>query len=245
LRAISTLAVTEEYAQQYTVVVGTAGLIMTLGYSNAIPTPLPTQPPPADAPTHRVSDPHDPDVAYFPETGHTLRGGFKQYWNTHGGLEQFGYPISEEYSEVSATDGKEYVTQWFERARMEWHPENQRPYDVLLGLLGREVTQGREGEPAFRPVPLPTQPGALYFRASGHTLAPELARYWQERGGLPVYGYPISEPFVETSKTDGRPYLVQYFERNRLEYHPESAPEYRVLLGLLGVDLLRLRGWLP
>jgi hypothetical protein len=94
-------------------------------------------------------------------------------------------------------------------------------------------------------VPLPTQPGALYFRASGHTLAPELARYWQERGGLPVYGYPISEPFVETSKTDGRPYLVQYFERNRLEYHPESAPEYRVLLGLLGVDLLRLRGWLP
>lgn len=29
--------------------------------------------------------------------------------------------------------------QWFERARFEYHPENQAPYDILLGLLGNQL----------------------------------------------------------------------------------------------------------
>jgi hypothetical protein len=33
-------------------------------------------------------------------------------------------------------DGRMYLTQWFERARFEYHPENAAPYDVLLGRLG-------------------------------------------------------------------------------------------------------------
>src|SRR5689334_20916189 len=72
----------------------------------------------------------------FPETGHTVRGRFLDYWNTHGGLAQQGYPISEEMQEKSDTDGKVYTVQYFERAVFEYHPENQPPYDVLLSLLG-------------------------------------------------------------------------------------------------------------
>ncbi len=49
-----------------------------------------------------------------------------------------GLPISDAHQEVSPTDGKTYLTQWFERARFEYHPENAAPYNVLLGLLGRE-----------------------------------------------------------------------------------------------------------
>src|SRR4029077_12244813 len=75
-------------------------------------------------------------VQYFPNTGHTLRGSFLQYWNTHGGLAIYGYPISEEYAEVNPTDGKTYTVQYFERNRFEYHPENAgTPYEVLLGLL--------------------------------------------------------------------------------------------------------------
>ena len=38
---------------------------------------------------------------------------------------------------------------------------------------------------------------------------------------------------------DGRPYTVQYFERNRFEYHPEYArTKNEVLLGRLGAGLL-------
>ena len=63
--------------------------------------------------------------------------------------------------------------------------------------------------------------------------------------GLPVYGYPISEAFDEVSPTDGKTYLVQYFERNRLEYHPELNDLFKISLGLLGVQVLQDRGWIP
>ncbi|GEM_PF-4737195 len=77
---------------------------------------------------------------FFATTGHTLGGIFKTYWEQHGGLAQFGYPITEEYQEVSLTDGKTYTTQYFERARFEEHPENKgTQYEVLQGLLGREM----------------------------------------------------------------------------------------------------------
>jgi len=38
---------------------------------------------------------------------------------------------------------------------------------------------------------------------------------------------------------------VQYFERARFEYHPENAgTPYVVLLGLLGTDEVRNKGWI-
>ncbi len=37
-------------------------------------------------------------VLYFPETGHTVRGAFLDFFNQHGGLRVFGYPITEEFS---------------------------------------------------------------------------------------------------------------------------------------------------
>src|SRR3712207_8057465 len=53
------------------------------------------------------------------------------YWENHGGLAINGYPLTDERREV-LEDGKEYTVQWFERVRMEYHPENQPPHDVLL-----------------------------------------------------------------------------------------------------------------
>jgi hypothetical protein len=48
-----------------------------------------------------------------------------------------------------------------------------------------------------------------------------------------VFGYPISEAFE-----DGDGVLVQYFERQRMEYQPDVWPErHDVLLGLLGVEV--------
>jgi hypothetical protein len=94
-----------------------------------------------------------PAAVYFPETGHNLHTGFRDYWEAHGGLAQFGYPLTEEGVEISATDGKPYTVQYFERARFEWHPENAgTPYEVLLGQLGRQVyTAGAEPAPPQTP----------------------------------------------------------------------------------------------
>src|SRR5215212_2128063 len=73
---------------------------------------------------------------FFPETGKMVQGVFLDYWDSHGGLPQQGYPISDEMQERSDTDGKPYMVQYVERAVFEKHPENQPPYDVLLSLLG-------------------------------------------------------------------------------------------------------------
>ncbi len=73
----------------------------------------------------------------FPETGKTVSGKFLTYWDGHGGLAQQGFPITEQIQETSATDGKIYTVQYFERAVFEYHPENQPPFEVLLSQLGR------------------------------------------------------------------------------------------------------------
>src|SRR3712207_7494517 len=65
-----------------------------------------------------------------------IAGRFRQYWEQHGGLAVFGYPITAATNEVNRDTGQTYLTQWFERTRFELHPENQPPYDVLLGRLG-------------------------------------------------------------------------------------------------------------
>lgn len=88
---------------------------------------------PTDPPSAAVSG-----MTHFSETGHNVPPDFLTFWTMHGGLTQFGYPISEVITET-LEDGKQYEVQYFERARLERHPENEPPYDILLGQFGRIV----------------------------------------------------------------------------------------------------------
>jgi hypothetical protein len=91
-----------------------------LAYGRGFPAQPPDAPPVADA-------------RYFPETSQYLAGVFRAFWETNGGLERFGYPISGEIVEDGLT------VQYFERARLELHvPQGGAPV-VSLGELGREV----------------------------------------------------------------------------------------------------------
>src|SRR5207249_3288184 len=87
---------------------------------------------------------------FFSETGHNVCGDILKAWRASGlefdrrrgkseaeNLALFGLPLSDAQTET--VEGKDYTVQWFERARFELHPENQPPYNVLLGLLGNEV----------------------------------------------------------------------------------------------------------
>src|SRR5262245_22926600 len=83
------------------------------------------------------------DSRYFVETKHTVSGAFWAYWQSHGGLSQQGFPITEEFAETSKVDGQQYTIQYFERAVFEKHPENSPPNDVLLTPLGTFALQER------------------------------------------------------------------------------------------------------
>ncbi|MDQ3929344.1 MAG: hypothetical protein M3328_09375 [Chloroflexota bacterium] len=182
------------------------------------------------------SAPTLPGAGYcFQESSYCIRGVFARYWQTNGGLRQFGFPITPEV--VERLGDRTYIVQYTERARFEYHLENKAPNDVLLGLLGNVLVEPRLGEDAFKPAQPNNSPGYRFFPQSGHNIGPPFLALWESRGGLPVFGLPRSEAFEEKSAIDGKTYLVQYFERNRLEYHPENAgTEFEMLLGLLGLE---------
>ncbi len=172
---------------------------------------------------------------YFPQTGHTVKGAFLTYWDAHGGLAQQGYPISDEFQERNARDGKRYMVQYFERAVFEQHSENAgTPYNVLLGLVGSVAYSQRYGA-AGAPGQQPNLVNPLRFAQTGHVLGGPFRAYWESHGGLAQQGYPISDEFQEQDVRDGKTYTVQYFERAVFERHPENAgTPYVVLLSQLG-----------
>ncbi len=59
---------------------------------------------------------------------------------------------------VPAGDGQSHRVQYFERYRLEYHPENPNPYKVLLGLLGVSQADKDNLDPALRASEPPGQP---------------------------------------------------------------------------------------
>ena len=180
------------------------------------------------------------DRLYFLESGHTLGGEFRRFWETRGGVRLLGYPISEEYQDVNPIDGQTRTVQYFERAVLELHPEKVGTPDVvMIASVGRWVTRHRN-LPRVEPF-APTQDKA-YFSETGHSLKQAFLRFWLQGGGLAQYGYPISEEVPEISTADGKVYTVQYFERARFEWHPTDAGTRKeVQLGLIGKEALEMR----
>lgn len=74
---------------------------------------------------------------------------------------------------------------------------------------------------------------------TGHDVAGRFQTFYDQSGGLPVFGYAVSGPVYENNL------FVQYFQRQRFEYHPENAgTPYAVLLGRLGYDTAKAQGLL-
>ncbi len=184
-----------------------------------------------------------PNNIFFKETSHNLSNQFRRYWESRGGLALYGYPLSEEFQENG------FQVQYFERARFEYHPENGgTANEVQLGLLGNLITSGRceAGETPFQPVaPFNSTPTSRYYKETGHSLRGGFQAYWEANGSLAQFGYPLTEEFQELNPVDGKTYTVQYFERNRFEWHPEnSGTTAEFQLGLLGLQVVKGRGWL-
>lgn len=158
----------------------------------------------------------------------------------------FGFPTGPEQD--IAIEGRMVRAQQFERNRLELNPGNRPPYDVLLGRLGAErlSQMGRDWRSFPRSQP---QPGRRFFPETGHNVCEDILAAWRANGleldgrhgtteaeSLALFGLPLSNLVSETL-SDGKTYQVQWFERARFEVHPELAPPYRVLLGLLGNEI--------
>ena len=96
---------------------------------------------------------------------------------------------------------------------------------------------------APRPAPETASADVRYFGETAHNLGFAFKAFWEGSGGLPVFGYPLTDEFDEKNRDTSTFYTVQYFERQRYEYHPENrGTPYEVLLGRLGVEELGRSG---
>ncbi len=211
---------------------------------------LPTAPRPASA-----------DVPagwrYFPHTQHYAANGFLAFWERYGGLEVFGYPLSEEFDELDPTSGQFRTVQYFERARFAWSPGTPDAHDgVALDNLGLELAErlALTETRAFRPQQPAVQGhgGCRWFPETQHAACGGFLVAWLATGetvrwatassaearALVLNGRPIGEPMASPDGT-----TVQYFERARLEYRQSSDGTTIVARGRIGAELLQIRGW--
>ena len=181
-----------------------------------------------------------PGGRYFAETGHNLKSPFLDFFDTWGGVDVLGYPRTEEMF----VDTRR--VQYFQRVRLEYHPDQAGTVQaVQVSLLGDALTADRRPFPTATPAEGTAD--LRYFPEVRHTVKGPFLPAFEFRGGLTVLGYPISEELQESNGDgSGQTYTMQYFQRARLEYHPEAAgTPNEVQLGLLGDQALRDRGWLP
>ncbi len=189
----------------------------------------------------------------FTQTGHYLDGRLRQYWEGTGGLPVFGYPLNDDH--LTKTPEGRYVTQTFERNRLEYHPEKTAPYDVLLGRLGAErlVQLGRDWRKEWTRAPIGEGCMPLFAETTEFALCEPFRTYYRTHGleldgqrgftnqeSLALFGLPLTQAKLETNSSGDR-VLTQWFERARFEYHPKNPRGQQVLLGRLGAEVYDLQ----
>ncbi len=148
---------------------------------------------------------------YFPETGHTVAYAFLDYFKEHGGIDVFGYPITEMYFEEGC------IVQYFQRMKMEWHPEDHTS-PVHIGNLGElyvqihrnrfppEVLNPIEpaaiiapGATATRPVNSLQAIVSLRYSVMGHSGEQVVSVLVTDGQGNPVEGANVTVSFIDSN----------------------------------------------
>ncbi|HKP52048.1 MAG TPA: hypothetical protein VJ183_05290 [Chloroflexia bacterium] len=165
----------------------------------------------------------------FEQGGFEVCDRFLDFLDANGGIEALGYPISRAQEITSEGNGLTYTMQYFEWARLEYHPENRPPRDILLSSLGSYLYKrrypGAEGAPGQSPISVP---GSEFLAETGKHLGGLFLDYWKSHGGLTLQGLPISDQFKEQSLIGSGERIVQYFERAIIGYYPEYGPAFHV-----------------
>ncbi len=174
---------------------------------------------------------------------------FSAYWTKNGDLAVFGYPL-EGVKQQQTPEGT-FTVQYFERQRLELHPEKAAPYTILIGRANDEVLS-REGRDwhSFPAAPSKPAMGCRVFAQTNHSVCGAFLVYWRSHGldlgqrgvtmdeSLALWGLPLSEAMTEQN-IDGDTVLTQHFERARMELHTIGGKQ-QILLTRLGAALVPL-----
>lgn len=158
---------------------------------------------------------------YFSQTGHWVLGNFWAFYDgTPNALQIYGYPITDEFTDVAVTNKR---VQYFQRAIFTMEDNGT----VKLAPVGVWLYEEAQVEkvamptdtPACRTIPSPY---------GAHAICYAFLNFYDSNGGYKQFGYPISD-FVKEDDL-----YVQYFENARFEWHPELSSDQWVRLTDLG-----------
>ncbi|MBA2597927.1 MAG: L,D-transpeptidase family protein [Chloroflexia bacterium] len=147
---------------------------------------------------------------YFAETGHNLAEPFGSRWQQAGGEAVFGAPLSEE----RYASGAGGVLQSFAKLVLLYDPVQTAPFDVRGQPLGKAVWAEMIAADAAQTVTGCMGASCQFFPETGHTLGEPFAAFWNERGGMALFGPPVSEPFDDPDAPGTK---VQVFESAVME----------------------------
>ena len=183
--------------------------------------------------------------------GQTLVAEFKRHYESTGGIERWGLPISEVFEETSGS-----LTQYYQRGVVDFHKrldlggtwvtERRLTWDYMGGGAGGSVDMGvephitnpHEGQPLG-----PWGHKVSDFDISGQFVG--FRQFFDRFGGTHSFGYPktdaradIGAPGMLLARGASLGRVRQYYQAAIMEFFPDNPEGYKVQLTLLG-DFLR------
>jgi hypothetical protein len=159
----------------------------------------------------------DPNGYYCVKPGYTPGERLTLYANGVGLVCTIG-------DTVQSYDVADWESQWV--VELSWDTF------TALGLDSNNVVEVYAGSDDPAPTePEPAEPAApevRHFDETNHDVADPFLSYWDDNGGLPIFGYPETDQFLDT-KTG---LTMQYFERARMEVQPDGS----IVLGRVGAE---------
>lgn len=168
---------------------------------------------------------------YFPETGHSLETQFIPFFDAHGGVDIFGYPITPGFTDPAS--GR--FVQYTENARFEQDTDASGGAVIVLTPLG-EIMGGWQ---------LPDEQqrvegrGCRQFDDSPHTTCYAFLQFFEANGGVDLFGVPTTAFIIESNR------IVQYFQYFRLDWYPDAEAGHQVRVAPLGRQHFDRAGYDP
>jgi hypothetical protein len=170
---------------------------------------------------------------FVPESGHVIDARFVPFYDDHGGEGILGLPITDAFIDPKS----QVLIQYFENSRLELVPDENSGWSVQIAPLG-QMLYGWD-QPSDDELVQPDA-GCRFFPDARFSVCHAFLDFYEQHGGLDVFGLPISNPRLE----DG--ILVQRFQRFRLEWiDSELSSLHQIQISPLGRIHFELDGYNP